>query len=44
MIKQIIDILAMDSWYVEDEDINIAKGKYQYPSNWKELKDIIKRK
>ena len=44
MIKQIIELLAIEDWLVDDEDIKIAKGKYQSPTNWKEFKNVIKRK
>ena len=43
MIKNIIDLLNTSDWYVGDEDIDIAKGKYQAPSSWKGLKTSIKR-
>ena len=31
-------------FYVDDEDIKIAKGKYKSPTSWKEFKNVIKRK
>ena len=43
MIKNIIDLLNTSDWYVGDEDIDIAKGKYKAPSSLKELKTSIKR-
>jgi hypothetical protein len=43
MIKNIIDLLNSSDWYVEDEDIDIAKGKYQAPSSWKDLRANVKR-
>lgn len=43
MIKNIIDLLNASDWLIGDEDIDIAKGKYQAPSSWKELKTNIKR-
>jgi hypothetical protein len=43
MIKTIIDLLNADDWYIGDEDIDIAKGKYQAPINLKQLKQNIKR-
>ena len=43
-LKLIIDLLASNEWYVDDEDIKIAKGKYQSPINWKQLKETIKRR
>lgn len=44
-LKLILEILAMDDFYgVKDEDIQIAKGKYKTPMNFKDLKDRIKRR
>ena len=43
MIKNIIDLLNASDWYVGDEDIDIAKGKYQAPKSLKEMKTSIKR-
>ena len=43
MIKDIIDLLNASDWLIGDEDIDIAKGKHQAPSSWKELKTSIKR-
>jgi hypothetical protein len=42
-LKLILEILAMDDWYGQDEDIQIAKGKYKTPMTFKDLKDRIKR-
>ena len=43
MIKNIIDLLNTSDWYVGDEDIDIAKGKYQAPKSLKERRRSIKR-
>ena len=43
MIKQIIEMLASQDWLVDDEDIKIAQGKYQSPTNWKKFNNEIKR-
>tara|TARA_Y100000114_G_scaffold33893_1_gene29271 strand:- start:613 stop:759 length:147 start_codon:yes stop_codon:yes gene_type:complete len=43
MIKQIIDLLNASDWYGEDEIIEIAKGKYKAVSNYKEMKQQLKR-
>jgi len=43
MIKAIIACLTAQDWHIGDEDINIAKGKYYLPGNWKEYKDNKKR-
>ena len=44
MIKNIIDLLNTSDWYIYDEDIDIAKGKYKRPESWKEFRNILKRK
>jgi len=44
MIKTVIDLLNLGEFYGENEDIDIAKGKYKYPATWKELKQLLKRK
>ena len=43
MIKNIIDLLNASDWYINDEDIDIAKGKYKSPETWNEIKKSIKR-
>ena len=43
MIKDIIELLEASDFYIGDEDIDLAKGKYESPTNWKELKKHIKR-
>lgn len=43
MIKNIIDILQVDDFYGVSRDVDVAKGLYQIPSNWKEYKQLIKR-
>lgn len=43
MIKTIIDLLEYDNFYNESELIDIAKGKYQIPYTWKEVRNMIKR-
>jgi hypothetical protein len=43
MIKNVITLLAMSDWLINDEDIDIAKGKYAVPQNRKDLKTQIKR-
>jgi hypothetical protein len=44
MIKNIIDLLNINEFYGVSEDIDIAKGKYKYPSTWRELKQLLIRK
>ena len=43
MLKNILDLLAVSDWYVGDEYIDIAKGKYEAPTTWGELKKFWKR-
>jgi hypothetical protein len=43
MIKSIIDLLNTSDWMIGDEDIDIAKGKYQAPINLKQLRKVVKR-
>jgi hypothetical protein len=43
MIKNIIDLLNTSDWYVGDEDIDIAKGKYEAPKSLKQMRTSIKR-
>ena len=43
MIKNIVDLLKMSDLYNESKEIDIAKGKYQIPHNWKDVKNLFKR-
>jgi len=43
MIKNILKMLNTNDWLVGDEDINIAKGKYEAPTQWNEVRKHIKR-
>ncbi len=43
MIKNTIDLLVLGEYYGESKRIDIAKGKYATPTNWKELMKWIKR-
>lgn len=43
MIKSVIELLNSNEWLIGDEDIDFAKGKYQAPKTWKELRTHIKR-
>ena len=38
-IKLLIDMLSASD--ITSEDLAIAKGKYELPSNWKELKNVL---
>ena len=43
MIKQILDLLALQEHYGQSEIIEIAKGKNELPRNYSALKTKIKR-
>ena len=43
MIKGIIELLNTGDHYGVSERIDIAKGKYQIPTTWKDLWKYIKR-
>ena len=43
MVKVIIDLLNVNDFYGQSNDIDIAKGRYKYPTTWKELKQLLKR-
>ena len=44
IIKQTLELLASDDWLVADKDIQIAKGLYELPVTFKELRMNNKRK
>jgi hypothetical protein len=44
IIRQALDLLASEDWLVADKDIQIAKGLYELPTTFKELKMNNKRK
>lgn len=44
MINQLIELLKADDFYGIDPIIDIAKGKYKAPIEFKELKESIKRR
>jgi len=43
-MKELIEMLQMNDWIDVDEFIQIAKGKYEYPSSIKIIKRKIMRK
>jgi hypothetical protein len=43
MIKNVIELLARGEYYGISEDIEIAKGKYEYITSWKRAWQKIKR-
>jgi len=44
IIRHALDLLAGDDWLIEDKDIQIAKGLYELPTTFKELRTNNKRK
>ena len=42
-IKVIIDLLNYDSFYNESKIIDTAKGKYQIPRSWEQVRNLFKR-
>ena len=44
MIKNILELLALDNHYAQSENIEIAKGKYQLITTWRDAFKQIKRK
>ena len=43
MIKNVLDLLNLYPYYGVSKKIDIAKGRYEYPSTWKETWQLIKR-
>lgn len=43
MIKNIIDLLAMDDFYGISNNVDIAKGINKRPNSWKAFRELIKR-
>ena len=43
MIKLIIEVLKTDNFYGVNPYIDIAKGRYKAPEDWKQFKNILKR-
>jgi|TARA_R110000765_G_scaffold354273_2_gene444360 hypothetical protein len=43
MIKEILKMLKSSDFLIGDEDIDIAKGKYEQPTTLKEYKLQLKR-
>ena len=44
MIKNIIDLLNSSDWLIGDPDIDFAMGANKLPSNFKEAKQLMKRR
>ncbi len=43
MIKNILDLLMVTEHYNKHESIEIAKGKYELPTNWDKAYNQLKR-
>jgi hypothetical protein len=43
MTSDIIKLLQSDNWYNLSKEVEIAKGKYQYVSTWKQFTRQLKR-
>ena len=43
-MKDIIDLLQLSDYYGCSKRIDIAKGKYQIPTTWRDLWKNIKRR
>ena len=43
MIKEILEILKANDFLIGNEDIDIAKGKYEAPLKFKDIKNHLKR-
>jgi hypothetical protein len=39
MIKEILELLRNNDFMVEDNDIQFAKGAYEFPLSFKEIKE-----
>lgn len=44
MIKNIIDLLNSSDWLIGDEDIDFAMGANKLPGNFKQTKQLIRRR
>lgn len=42
-IKTIIDLLKYDDFYNESKALDMAKGKYQIPQTWEQVRNLLKR-
>lgn len=42
-MEEIFRLLQMNDWYEADEIVQVAKGKYAFPRNYKEMYKKIKR-
>lgn len=42
-MKQLLDVLQLEDWYGVSQSVDIAKGKYQIPKTWGDVKNLFKR-
>ena len=43
LIGTIVDLLQEDDFYVISKEVEIAKGKHEYPYTWRKVWNKIKR-
>lgn len=43
IINTIIDLLNVSDFYDKSELIDVAKGKYELPTKFKDIKNVVKR-
>ena len=43
MISKVLDLLVVDEFYGISHNVDIAKGRYEKPTNWKSLVKLAKR-
>lgn len=44
MITKLIDLLSLENFYNISESVEIAKGKYELPKNFSQVKQKLVRK
>ena len=44
MIRDILALLGSNEFMIKDEDIQFAKGAYEFPLSFKEIKEKQKRR
>lgn len=44
MIRDLLRALASDDFMIADDDVQFAKGAYEFPLTIKELRDELKRR
>ena len=44
MIADIIRLIQADKWEGLSDEVEIAKGKYEIPTTWRKMINLIRRK